>query len=163
MPQVRVVSLAGETLCDLVLDRSEALRGVALQAAAALGGVRCRLIGPAGEELQTATTVEGAGLPDPAILTAVACKSLVVYASKFGGAFAASTWQGRIITWGQAYRGGAGVRDLARPGLGPSEALRGGAAAALGGVRCRLSSALRPRSWRRQPSWREPDCRTPPS
>ena len=105
MPQVRVVSLAGETLLGLVLDRSEALRGVARQPAAALGGVRRRLIGRAGEELQTTATVEGAGLPDPAILTAVASRSLVLYASKRGGAFAASTWQGHIITWGAAYCG----------------------------------------------------------
>ena len=93
--EVRVVSLAGGTLLEAAVGRAEALQGLAERAAAALGVAHCRLIGPEGRELRPGATLEGAGLPDPVTLTAVASRRPVVCASRRGSAFAAITWHPR--------------------------------------------------------------------
>ena len=94
-------SSAVAALLEAAVGRADALRGLAERAAAALGVAHCRLIGPEGWELRPGATLEGAGLPDPVTLTAVASRRPVVCASRWGGAFAAITWQGRVVAWGR--------------------------------------------------------------
>ena len=67
-------------------------------------GLRC-LVNPSGLVLQKCHTLQDAGIKSGDLLTATA-EPIKIVSSRFAAAFAMITFDGSVITWGNALRGG---------------------------------------------------------
>mmetsp|Transcript_45187 Transcript_45187/g.125700 ORF Transcript_45187/g.125700 Transcript_45187/m.125700 type:complete len:247 (-) Transcript_45187:76-816(-) len=116
MPVLRVIGLTGKELLLAHVGRSTPLSEVARQAADALGSERSYLVSRSALlGLGVGSTVETANLASGDTITAIAGqRSLTVFASRNGMAFAAITPHGSVVTWGDADSGGdcGAVREL---------------------------------------------------
>ena len=109
MPTLTVQLASGqEVLSDFFLDADSKIGDLADAAGAqlAVASTRCVLLSPSGDCVAHSMTASATNLADGDVITVLVMDLPRVYANPNGGAFAAVTNSGSVVTWGDAGYGG---------------------------------------------------------